>query len=249
MQGRELTGVQTQTLSAIREHLQIHGRAPSRSELAEALGLRHQAAIDARLHALQRKGWIAIEPGVAHGITVLREELAIYGEVPVVPAGAPMLAEDGQPQAEMAAVQTLLRGFEHKPDYFMIVRGDSMDRCGINDGDVVAVRRTPVSREGDIVIARIGDDITMKRYHRAADHIELQPQSMNPEHETITVELDTDDFEIIGVIVGAIIGIRPVLNTALSQHALEVAHLIDGISNDGNYAPVHAGVKLTGDEP
>ena len=209
MQAKELTSVQTQTLSAIREHLQIHGRAPSRSELAETLGVRHQGAIDARLLALQRKGWIAIERGVAHGITVLRNELAIHGEVPIVPAGAPMLAENGQPQAEMATVQTLLRGFEHKPDYFMVVRGDSMDRCGINDSDIVAVRRTPVAREGDIVIARIGGDITMKRYHRDDDHIALQPHSTNPEHETIAIEVDTEDFEIVGVVVGAIIGTRP----------------------------------------
>lgn len=209
MQAKELTSVQTQTLSAIREHLQTHGRAPSRSELAETLGVRHQGAIDARLLALQRKGWIAIERGVAHGIRVLREDLAIYGEVPVVPAGAPMLAEDGQPHVEMAKVQTLLRSFDERPDYFMIVRGDSMDRVGINDGDMVAVRRSPVARESDIVIARLGEDITMKRYHHATDHIELQPESTNREHETITIDLDTHDFEIIGVVVGAIIGTRP----------------------------------------
>ena len=119
-----------------------------------------------------------------------------------------MLAERNQsPRPETLSAQTLWARFEQTPDYFLGVRGDSMDRVGIKDRDVVAVRTDPDVREGDIVIARIGTEITMKRYHRerTTGQIELQTESTNPEHEAIRLTEDTD-CEIVGVVVGAIIG-------------------------------------------
>ena len=147
--------------------------------------------------------WITLLPGVARGIQILRDKLAIYGEVPIVPAGTPMLAEDGQPQPQMVKVDALLSSFEQRPDFFVEVRGDSMNAVGIRNGDLVAVRRDPDPR--DIVISRIGSEITMKRYKGGRQCIELEPQSTNPEHETIRVEVGTD-LEIVGVVAGAIIG-------------------------------------------
>lgn len=205
MRAKALTERQAQTLEAIREHVRRTGTAPSRSELAEAIGVRHQHSVDAHLLALEKKGWIALEHGRARGIRVLREDLTIYGEVPMVSAGTPMLAEDGAIQPEMTQVKALLGGFSERPDFFVKVRGDSMDRTGIKDGDIVAVRRDPEPNEGDLVIARIDNEITMKRYHHAGDHVELQPESSNAEHRPIQVELDCG-HEIVGVVVGAIIG-------------------------------------------
>lgn len=205
MQGKRLTERQAQTLEAIRDHIRRHGEPPSRSELAKALGLKHQTAVDTHLQALQRKAWIELVPGTARGIRILRDELRVYefDDVPIVPAGNPMLAEEPQPQ--LHTMGRLLCRFEQTPDYFVVVRGDSMDRTGIKNGDIVAVRRNPDPREGDMVIARIGTDITLKRYHRGEGVIELQPESTNTEHQTMRMDPETD-FEIVGVVVGAIIG-------------------------------------------
>ena len=92
----------------------------------------------------------------------------------------------------------------------MIVNGDSMDRVGSRSGDIVAVRRNPEPDEGDVVIARIGQEITLKCFHRAGrNRIELQPRSSNPEHKPIVIDGTTADWEIVGVVVGAMIGARP----------------------------------------
>ena len=137
---------------------------------------------------------------LAHG--VVRRSLVRGG---VTTASTPVLAEDGQTQPQMTKVDALLRSFERRPNFFVEVRGDSMNAVGIRDGDLVAVRRDPDPRDGDIVIARIGNEITMKRYKRGRQCIELEPQSTNPEHETIRAEVGTD-VETVGVVVGAIIG-------------------------------------------
>ena len=205
MKATTLSDGQMRTLEAIRAYIRRHGKAPSRLEIAHAIGVTHQRSVDLHLQGLARKGWIALEAGVRRGITVLRDDLTIHGNVPVVSAGTPMLAEDGQPEPEMAHVKTLLRTFDGQPDYFLTVRGDSMDRIGLTDGDTVAVRRSPVANERDIVIARIGSDITMKRYHRGTDSIELHPESTNPEHQPVRLD-NEPDCEIVGIVVGAIVG-------------------------------------------
>ena len=207
MKATALSEGQMRTLEAIREHIRREGQAPSRREIAKAIGVKHQQSVDMHLQGLQRKGWITLQPGTHRGITIVRDEFNIHGVIPVVPAGTPMLAEDGQPEPEMAQVHTLLGTFDGRPDYFLTVRGDSMDRIGITDGDMVAVRRSPVADEGDLVIARIGSDITLKRYHEGPDSIELQPDSTNPEHQPIRFE-DETDCEIVGIVVGAIVGQR-----------------------------------------
>ena len=95
-------------------------------------------------------------------------------------------------------------------DFYLIVQGDSKDLVGYESGDIVAVRRNPEPNEGDVVIARIGQEITLKCFHRAdPDRIELQPRSSNPEHEPIVIDETTADCEIVGVVVGAMIGARP----------------------------------------
>ncbi len=89
----------------------------------------------------------------------------------------------------------------------MVVRGDSMSSVGYRSGDIVAVKRTPDPAEGDIVVARIGTDITLKCFHRPSDdRVELRPCSRNPEHRPIVIDEHTEDWEIVGVVVGAMIG-------------------------------------------
>ena len=210
MRIRKLTDIQRETLEAIRDHINQFGEAPSRKELCQALGLTYQSTVDARLQALERKHFIELVRSKARGIRLLREDTPIHelSEIPMVQAGAPQVAEDGNLRPQMRTVDKLWTRFEQTPDYFVVVEGDSMDQIGIGSGDIVAVRCDPEPRDGDIVIARIDDAITLKRYHRInAECIELQPQSTNPEHRPLRIGPDTD-FGIAGIVVGAIIGTR-----------------------------------------
>ena len=105
--------------------------------------------------------------------------------------------------------ESLSRQFEATPDFFVRVEGDSLDKVGFTTGDIVAVRHQPEARNGDIVLARIGEEVTLKRYEQIGPHtVEFQPESTNPEHKPIRVDARTDDVAIVGVVVGAIIGTR-----------------------------------------
>ena len=209
MKNRELTERQAQVFNAIRAHIRRTGRAPSRNQLARAVGLQSQAAIDSHLQALERKDWVELIPGRYHGINLLRTDTPIVDtdDVPFVAAGSPILAEEGI-QPDKASAQALWSTFERTPDYFLRVRGDSMDKTGIRDGDVVAVRRDPDPREGDVVVARIGNEITMKRFRPTRYGVELRPESTNKNHATIRLD-EEPDCEIVGIVVGAIIATPP----------------------------------------
>ena len=175
------------------------------------LGLRQQSSVDQQLNALQKKGWIRLHPGVERGIQLLREGAPLFDpdRLPEVNAGTPMLAQEQAPTPRLHDYESMTALFERPPDYFLSVRGDSMNRVGYEEGDVVAVKRTPEANNGDVVVARIGADITLKRYcRRNAETVELQPESTNPEHEPIRLDPQTTDVEIIGVVVGAIVGAR-----------------------------------------
>ena len=228
MKARELTERQAETLGAIRNHIRQHGMPPSRTELGEALGLRYTSAVEAHLRALARKGWLELRPQQNRGIKLLREGMPVldFEDVPRVTAGRPILAEEEAGGNRLHDFTGVCNQFETTPDYFVRVEGDSMDRVGFRTGDMVAVQRNPEPREGDVVIARIGSDVTLKRYHRAsAKCIELQPESTNSEHEVLRVDPRTEDFEIVGVVVGAIIG--PPRTTATTRTQTQPHNLED----------------------
>ena len=210
MKGEELTERQQRTLDVIRRHIRIRGIPPSRSELARELGMRHQASVDLQLSALARKNWVKILPNVDRGIQLLREGAPLLDpdQLPEVAAGAPIVAEE-RPLPRLNDFDSFAGQFESRPDLFLRVQGDSLDRVGFSTGDVVGVRRAPEANDGDLVVARIGQEIVLKRFHRrSSDVIELQPESTNPEHKPIRIDRQTEDFEIVGVVVGAIIGTR-----------------------------------------
>ena len=211
MKAVELTDRQKATLEAIRDHRKRFGMPPSRSELAAAIGVANQAGVDRLLAALAQKGWIRLLPARDRGIQLLREGAPILDpdELPEVAAGQPRFAGECPEPPRLDDFDTLTERFESKPDYFLRVKGDSMDRIGFNCGDIVAVRRDAEPRNGDVVVARIEDEITLKRFHRKdKDTIELEPASSNPAHQPIRVSAQTRDFAIAGVVVGAIVGAR-----------------------------------------
>ena len=166
------------------------------------LGHGSGSAVEGHLKALARKGWIEIEGGgVARGIRLLHERMPILDaeHLPAVTAGTPRPIEGCQNLPRLSDRESVLAQFESRPDYFVRVEGDSLDKAGFASGDVVAVRKQPGARDGDVVLARIGQEVTLKRYQRMdANTVELQPVSRNPEHEPIEIGPTTEDAEIVG---------------------------------------------------
>ena len=191
-----LTPRQAEILEAIRSHIAEHGRPPSRPELARALGLASTNAVFKHLATLERKGAIALDPGFARGIRVKEEGgLPLVGRVA---AGAPILA-----------IENLLGRYPVDPDlfrpradYLLQVKGLSMRDEGILDGDWLVVHRTREARSGQIVVARLGDEVTVKRLKLRGRKAELVPA--NPDFRTLHVDLDRQPLEIEGVAVGVI---------------------------------------------
>ena len=210
MQGAPLTDRQRQVLDAIRTSIRERGVAPSHTEIARTIGLGRSTAVEGHLKALARKGWIEIG-GVARGIRLLREGAPILNatHLPSVAAGSPSAIEEYRDLPRLHSLESVLEEFESRPDFFVRVEGDSLDKIGFASGDIVAIRRQPEARDGDVVLARIGEEVTLKRFARIdAEKVELQPVSTNSEHEPIEIGTTTEDAEIVGIVVGAIVGTR-----------------------------------------
>ena len=211
MRGRALTERQQEVLDHIREHIRKWGVPPSRTELAGSLKLVSGSAVAYHLQALEKKGWIQLNPGMDRGIQLLREGTPVFDpeRLPEVAAGTPILADESK--AVLRVPDELARKIHPQADFYVVVRGDSMSCVGYQTGDIIAIKRTPEAAEGDIVMARIGTEITLKCFHRPTeDRVELRPCSKNPEHCAIVLDRQTEDWEIVGVVVGAMIGPRTV---------------------------------------
>lgn len=198
MQG--LTPRQSQILHMIQEFIVDSGMPPTRAEIAKELGFKSANAAEEHLRALQRKGVLELVPGTSRGIQLkdsLREQLGLP-LVGRVAAGSPILAEEH--------IETHYRLdpalFSPKPHYLLRVHGMSMKNAGILDGDLVAVHRTPEVRSRQIVVARVGDEVTVKRYRQEGSTVWLLPE--NEEFEPIQVDLNTQTMVIEGVVVGVI---------------------------------------------
>jgi len=192
----ELTGRQAEILAAIRSHIAEHGRPPSQPELARALGVASTNGVFKHLAALEKKGAIELSPGLARGIRLKETEgLPLLGRVA---AGSPMLAIEnilGHYPVDPSL-------FNPRADYLLQVRGLSMRDEGILDGDWLVVHRTTQAKNGQIVVARIGDDVTVKRYKVRGHKAELIPA--NPDFETLHLDLQRDVLSIEGIAVGVI---------------------------------------------
>lgn len=195
----KLTDRQEEVLRLIRDYIRETGYPPTRAEIAEELGFRSANAAEEHLRALARKGAIEMVPGASRGIRLPDEEtgLPVVGRVA---AGNPTMAEENiEDYCDISP-----SFFSPQADYLLRVKGYSMQDAGILDGDLLAVHRTSQARNGQIVVARIGDEVTVKRYRRERNkqQIELVPE--NPDFDVITVNLKDDDFAIEGLSVGII---------------------------------------------
>ena len=197
----ELTPRQAQILRMIREHLSTRGFPPTRAEICRSMGFRSPNAAEEHLKALARKGAIEMAPGASRGLRLTQPSgLPVVGRVA---AGSPILAE----QHIEAHYQVDPGLFRPRADYLLRVRGSSMRDAGIHDGDLLAVHRSLEPRSGQIVVARINDEVTVKRYKRQGSVVQLLPE--HPDFQPIAVDLKRDAFEIEGIGVGIIRNGKP----------------------------------------
>ncbi|HZV55383.1 MAG TPA: transcriptional repressor LexA [Rhodocyclaceae bacterium] len=191
-----LTPRQQEILDFIRNSLEVLGAPPTRTEICSAFGFASPNAAEDHLRALAKKGAIVLEPGSARGIRLVEQlGLPLIGSVA---AGSPLLAVENQ----LGKVQVNPNLFVPRADYLLKVRGNSMVDAGILDGDLLAVHKTGEARSGQIVVARLDDEVTVKRLKRTGRRIELLPE--NPDYSPIAVE--GHEFAIEGLAVGLIRG-------------------------------------------
>lgn len=217
----KLTARQQEILNLIKAAVDRTGFPPTRAEIAAALGFKSPNAAEDHLRALARKGAITLTAGASRGIRLVEDAESAAGSsssstsssagvsladslrqliLPVVgkvAAGSPILATE-HIHRELSVDPSL---FEQQPDYLLTVKGQSMQNIGIMDGDLLAVKRSPDARNGQIVVARIDDEVTVKRFNRRGRVVELLPE--NDDFSPIIVS-DENDFAIEGIAVGLI---------------------------------------------
>ncbi len=194
----ELTPRQSEVLAFIRESIEESGMPPTRAEIAARLGVSSANAAEEHLRALQRKGVIELVPGASRGIQlkdILKEQLGLP-LVGKVAAGSPILAAEHI--EDHIRIDPAM--FHPEPHYLLRVEGMSMKDAGILDGDLVAVHRSPDVRNRQIIVARLEDEVTVKRYRQEGRTVWLLPE--NDDFEPIRVDLDHEHLMIEGVVVG-----------------------------------------------
>jgi repressor LexA len=199
----DLTSKQLEVLAFIRRFMDDGGLPPTRGEIADGLRLKNRQGIDQHLRALAAKGAIELIPGISRGIRLAQATppgLPLLGRIA---AGAPILAAGNI--EDYINVDPAL--FRPSADFLLRVRGDSMKDADILDRDLLAVHRTHQARNGQIVVARIGDEATVKYYRRQGQRVRLEPA--NPAHAPIEIDLREQELAIEGLATG-------VIRTALS---------------------------------
>ena len=214
----KLTARQQQILDLVQSAIERTGAPPTRAEIANELGFKSANAAEEHLQALARKGVIELVGGTSRGIRLksdtLRELTEARGKqyslplpslaqlslplVGRVAAGSPILAQEHVEQTYLLEATM----FPRRPDYLLKVKGMSMRDAGILDGDLLAVQKSREAKNGQIVVARLGDEVTVKRFRRTRTTIELLPE--NPDFEPIVVPFGDVDFELEGIAVGLV---------------------------------------------
>ncbi|WP_392560517.1 transcriptional repressor LexA [Orbus mooreae] len=197
---KPLTERQQQIYDLIKEHINSTGMPPTRAEISAQLGFRSANAAEEHLKALARKGAIEMIAGSSRGIRLLLEDenedgLPLIGRVA---AGSPILAQEhieGHYQVDPSL-------FKPNADFLLRVNGMSMKDIGILDGDLLAVHKTQEARNGQVVVARIGEEVTVKRIEKKGTKVRLIAE--NEEFAPIDVDLQKQDFSIEGLAVGVI---------------------------------------------
>tara|TARA_B100000085_G_scaffold278750_1_gene300992 strand:- start:273 stop:890 length:618 start_codon:yes stop_codon:yes gene_type:complete len=199
---KEITSQQQRVLDCIQIYINKTGFPPTRANICKELGFKSPNSAETHLRALEKKGFISIESGASRGISIInnQEHISNNNEYPViglVAAGSPTLAEENVERT----INCPNSFFESSFDYFLKVKGLSMKDAGIMEDDLIAVKKTTDVRNGDIVVARLDDEVTVKFFKRKSPKIiELEPA--NEEFENITINLEHDELHIEGKSIG-----------------------------------------------
>ena len=198
---KEITSKQQRVLDCIQIYLNKTGFPPTRADICRELGFKSPNSAETHLRALEKKGFITIESGTSRGISINNQEyLGNKNEYPViglVAAGSPTLAEENIERT----IECSKSFFDSKFDYFLKVKGLSMKDAGIIEDDLIAVQKTSDIKNGDIVIARLDDEVTIKFFNRKSQQIvELKPA--NKDFKDIIVDLEKDKLHIEGKSIG-----------------------------------------------
>ena len=205
---KELTLQQKKVLQCIKFYIKKTGFPPTRADICRELGFKSPNAAESHLRALEKKSYISIEKGASRGINLINDYYKFaddnedkYQSIPVVglvAAGSPTLAEENIEKHIPFQDSLFLSEF----DYFLRVKGLSMKDAGIMEDDLVAIKKTSEVRNGDIVVARIEDEVTLKYFQSSGNQIKLIPA--NDDFEEIDISKETEGFFIEGKSVGLV---------------------------------------------
>ena len=199
---KEITSQQQRVLDCIQNHLKKTGFPPTRADICRELGFKSPNSAETHLRALEKKGFISIESGTSRGISIINnqqitEDAQEYPVIGLVAAGSPTLAQENVEKT----INCPDSFFDTSFDYFLKVRGLSMKDAGIMEDDLIAVKKTADVKNGDIVIARLDDEVTVKFLNRKSPKlVELEPA--NEDFENIVINLEQDELHIEGKSVG-----------------------------------------------
>lgn len=194
----KLTARQQEVLDLIKSSIEETGFPPTRAEIAAELGFRSPNAAEEHLKALAKKGAIEMMPGASRGIRIVEEETPGLPVIGRVAAGEPILAQEHID--DYCEVPPSF--FKPEADFLLEVHGESMINIGIMDGDLLAVHKTEAARNGQVVVARVEDEVTVKRYHKSRNKVTLFAE--NDDFDPIEVDLKENNFSIEGLYVGVI---------------------------------------------
>jgi len=199
---KEITSQQQRVLDCIQIHLKKTGFPPTRADICRELGFKSPNSAETHLRALEKKGFISIESGTSRGISIINsqqiaEDAQEYPIIGLVAAGSPTLAQENVEKT----INCPDLFFDTSFDYFLKVRGLSMKDAGIMEDDLIAVKKTSDVKNGDIVIARLDDEVTIKFFNRKSPKlVELEPA--NEDFDNIVINLEEDELHIEGKSVG-----------------------------------------------
>ena len=199
---KEITSQQQRVLDCIQIHIKKTGFPPTRADICRELGFKSPNSAETHLRALEKKGFISIESGTSRGISIINnqqitEDAQEYPVIGLVAAGSPTLAQENVEKT----INCPDSFFDTSFDYFLKVRGLSMKDAGIMEDDLIAVKKTADVKNGDIVIARLDDEVTVKFFNRKSPKlVELEPA--NEDFENIVINLEQDELHIEGKSVG-----------------------------------------------
>ena len=200
---KKITSQQQRVLDCIQIYLNKTGFPPTRADICKELGFKSPNSAETHLRALEKKGFISIESGTSRGISIINNDNKHtqadneYPVVGLVAAGSPTLAQENIEQT----INCPNKFFDSDFDYFLKVKGLSMKDVGIMEDDLIAVKKTNEVRNGDIVIARLEDEVTVKFFQRKSPKI-VELEAANEDYENIVVDLEYQDFHIEGKSVG-----------------------------------------------